>query len=132
MHDSSLKTPLATTIIMTCAASHICIRTIEVYNQPVLCTCIYIGCYLLFNATCILLYFSSPALLGNTRFRRDARTLEEEEEMWFDQDEYDELDHSLPEALKPKPNDVGIDQILERFFPERKPRFDSGEAKALR
>lgn len=70
--------------------------------------------------------FSSPALLGNTRFRRDARTLEEEEEMWFDQDEYDELDSTLPDTLKPKPNDVAIDQILDRFFPERKSRFDSG------
>merc|ERR1719209_2379569 len=30
-----------------------------------------------------------PSMLRNNRFRRDARALEEEEEMWFDQEEPD-------------------------------------------
>ena len=42
---------------------------------------------------------SVPSILRNnhSRFRREARTLEEEEEMWFDQeDEIEEADRVMP------------------------------------
>ena len=33
------------------------------------------------------LYWSVPSILRSNRYRRDARCLEEEEEIWFDQDD---------------------------------------------
>ena len=33
------------------------------------------------------LFYSTPSILRNNRIRRDARSLEEEEEMWFDNDD---------------------------------------------
>ena len=40
---------------------------------------------------------SVPSILRNNRFRREARTLEEEEEMWFDQeDEIEDADGVMP------------------------------------
>ncbi|VDI30748.1 serine/threonine-protein phosphatase 4 regulatory subunit 3A-like isoform X1 [Mytilus edulis] len=41
--------------------------------------------------------FESTSVLRNHRYRRDARTLEEEEEMWFDEDdETEDLDSMVP------------------------------------
>ena len=51
--------------------------------------------------------------MRNNRFRRDARTLEEEEEMWFDQDdEIEDGDTPTPmsDILKTK-LDADFDQI---------------------
>ncbi len=62
---------------------------------------------------------SVPSILRNNRFRRDARTLEEEEELWFDQDdELEEGDGILPmtDTLKTKLDtdfDHQINKILE-------------------
>lgn len=62
---------------------------------------------------------SVPSILRNNRFRRDARTLEEEEELWFDQDdELEEGDALMPmtDSLKSKLDtdfDHQINKILE-------------------
>lgn len=40
---------------------------------------------------------SVPSILRNSRYRRDQRQLEEEEEMWFnDEEEFDEGDSVVP------------------------------------
>ena len=73
---------------------------------------------------------STPTVLGGAggRFRRETRTLEEEEEMWFDQDEYDEPDSlQLPDVLKPK-QDLSLDQFINRYFHDRKSYFGDGGA----
>ena len=54
-----------------------------------------------------------PSILRNNRFRRDARSMEEEEEMWFDQDEdLDEGEAIVPanDIMKTK-IDTDFDQI---------------------
>ena len=62
---------------------------------------------------------SMPSILRNNRFRRDARSMDEDEELWFDQeDDYDEQDPVMPmtDMLKAK-LDNDFDQIgkfLER------------------
>ena len=56
---------------------------------------------------------SMPSILRNNRFRRDARSMEEEEEMWFDQDEdLDEGEAIVPanDIMKTK-IDTDFDQI---------------------
>ena len=65
--------------------------------------------------------FSATSLLRNARYQRDPRTLEEEEEMWFDQD--DEVDDAEPivpmnDMLKSK-LDADLDQI-NRFMEIKK------------
>lgn len=46
--------------------------------------------------------FSVPSILRNSRYRRDQRQLEEEEEMWFNED--DDFDDG--EAVVPAANDI--------------------------
>lgn len=60
-----------------------------------------------------------PILHASKRFRRDARAMEEEEEIWFDgEDEYEDSESMLPmsEVLKPKSDSVfdHINRFLER------------------
>ncbi|XP_064623783.1 serine/threonine-protein phosphatase 4 regulatory subunit 3-like [Lineus longissimus] len=65
---------------------------------------------------------SVPSILRNNRFRRDARTLEEEEEMWFDQeDELEDGETIVPVAdmLKGSKLDSDLDQI-NRLIENRK------------
>lgn len=45
---------------------------------------------------------SVPSILRNSRYRRDQRQLEEEEEMWFNED--DDFDDG--EAVVPAANDI--------------------------
>jgi hypothetical protein len=46
------------------------------------------------------MFLNMPSILRNNRFRRDARALEEEEEMWFDQEEPD-LDAPDSNVVRP-------------------------------
>lgn len=68
-------------------------------------------------ASCINLYFSTTSLLRNHRYRRDARTLEEEEEMWFEEDEPEDLD-PVSDVLRSS-LDSDFEQI-NRFIGSRK------------
>ena len=67
--------------------------------------------------------FSVPSILRNNRFRRDARSMEEEEEMYFEAEEdLDDDDTMLPmsEMLKPKFADNEFDQIKNKMLESRK------------
>ncbi|KAL7987215.1 hypothetical protein Chor_006134 [Crotalus horridus] len=48
---------------------------------------------------------SVPSILRSNRFRRDARTLEEDEEMWFNEDEEEEGEAIVPPVEKSKSED---------------------------
>ena len=61
---------------------------------------------------------SVPSILRN-RFRRDPRSLEEEEEMWFDQEEEIEDGETIPEMLKAK-IEPDLDQINRMIIESRK------------
>ncbi|KAK3093571.1 hypothetical protein FSP39_017545 [Pinctada imbricata] len=65
----------------------------------------------------------ATSLLQNNRFRRDARTLEEEEEMWFEQDDdVDDSEPIVPMNDVPKSKlDADLDQI-NRFLESKKVR----------
>ncbi len=80
---------------------------------------------------------SMQSLVRNNRFRRDARSLEEEEEIWFDQDE----DYEEPDSMPPMTDmlrtkiDTDFDQInryLERNrSPGSKSLFNITKCKRL-
>ena len=58
--------------------------------------------------------FSTPSILRNNRLRRDTRALEEEEEMWFDNDDdFEDADNILPMAdmLKTRVESAEFDQF---------------------
>lgn len=79
--------------------------------------------YLLTNVICVcMLVFSMRSILRNHRFRRDARTLEDEEEMWFNTDEEDLEDGEavVPPSDKMKSDEDLMDPISK--FMERKKR----------
>lgn len=67
--------------------------------------------------------FSMRSILRNHRFRRDARTLEDEEEMWFNTDEEDLEDGEavVPPSDKMKSDEDLMDPISK--FMERKKRM---------
>lgn len=69
--------------------------------------------------SCIILS-SMRSILRNHRFRRDARTLEDEEEMWFNTDEDDSEDGEavVPPSDKMKSEDDLMEPISK--FMERK------------
>lgn len=48
---------------------------------------------------------SVPSILRSNRFRRDAKTLEEDEEMWFNEDEEEEGKPVVASVEKSKPED---------------------------
>ena len=101
------------------------IRRLFIYAWSDITLLIAMCCTLLLWLCC-----STPTVLGGAggRFRRETRTLEEEEEMWFDQDEYDEPDSlQLPDVLKPK-QDLSLDQFINRYFHDRKSYFGDGGA----
>lgn len=66
---------------------------------------------------------SMRSILRNHRFRRDARTLEDEEEMWFNTDEEDLEDGEavVPPSDKMKSDEDLMDPISK--FMERKKRM---------
>ena len=70
----------------------------------------------------ICVFSMAPILQSTKRFRRDARSMEEEEEIWFDGDEeFEETDNILPMTdmlNRPTNKDTVFDQI-NRFL-ERK------------
>ncbi|XP_036604926.1 serine/threonine-protein phosphatase 4 regulatory subunit 3B isoform X2 [Petaurus breviceps papuanus] len=57
--------------------------------------------------------------LNSNRFRRDARTLEEDEEMWFNEDEEEEGEAVVPPGEKSKPEDDFPDSY-EKFMETKK------------
>lgn len=69
--------------------------------------------------TCALLV-SMRSILRNHRFRRDARTLEDEEEMWFNTDEEDLEDGEA--VVRPSEKMKGEEDLMEPIskFMERK------------
>lgn len=69
-----------------------------------------------------MLVSSMRSILRNHRFRRDARTLEDEEEMWFNTDEEDLEDGEavVPPSDKMKSDEDLMDPISK--FMERKKR----------
>lgn len=79
--------------------------------------------YLLVNVICMSACFSMRSILRNHRFRRDARTLEDEEEMWFNTDEEDLEDGEavVPPSDKMKSDEDLMDPISK--FMERKKRM---------
>uniref|UniRef100_G3WMW8 Protein phosphatase 4 regulatory subunit 3B n=1 Tax=Sarcophilus harrisii TaxID=9305 RepID=G3WMW8_SARHA len=62
---------------------------------------------------------SVPSILRSNRFRRDARTLEEDEEMWFNEDEEEEGEAVVPPGEKSKPEDDFPDSY-EKFMETKK------------
>uniref|UniRef100_A0A671P0D6 Serine/threonine-protein phosphatase 4 regulatory subunit 3 n=1 Tax=Sinocyclocheilus anshuiensis TaxID=1608454 RepID=A0A671P0D6_9TELE len=74
---------------------------------------------------------SMRSILRNHRFRRDARTLEDEEEMWFNTDEEDLEDGEavVPPSDKMKSDEDLMDPISK--FMERKKLKDSEEKEVL-
>lgn len=60
------------------------------------------------------MFFSTPSILRNNRLRRDTRALEEEEEMWFDNDDdFEDTDNIMPMAdmLKTRVESAEFDQF---------------------
>lgn len=66
---------------------------------------------------------SVPALLRNTRFRRDPRQLDEEEEMWFnDDDDIEDGEAVVPagnssELIARNKVDADLDSLGKPFYP---------------
>nr|XP_034966831.1 serine/threonine-protein phosphatase 4 regulatory subunit 3B isoform X1 [Zootoca vivipara] len=62
---------------------------------------------------------SVPSILRSNRFRRDARTLEDDEEMWFNEDEEEEGEAVVPPVEKSKTEDDFPDSY-EKFMETKK------------
>ncbi|NXA67933.1 P4R3B phosphatase, partial [Mohoua ochrocephala] len=62
---------------------------------------------------------SVPSILRSNRFRRDARALEEDEEMWFNEDEEEEGEAVVPPVEKSKQEDDFPDSY-EKFMEAKK------------
>ncbi|XP_033001004.1 serine/threonine-protein phosphatase 4 regulatory subunit 3B isoform X4 [Lacerta agilis] len=62
---------------------------------------------------------SVPSILRSNRFRRDARTLEDDEEMWFNEDEEEEGEAVVPPVEKSKSEDDFPDSY-EKFMETKK------------
>ncbi|XP_054842681.1 serine/threonine-protein phosphatase 4 regulatory subunit 3B isoform X1 [Eublepharis macularius] len=62
---------------------------------------------------------SVPSILRSNRFRRDARALEEDEEMWFNEDEEEEGEAVIPPVEKSKSEDDFPDSY-EKFMETKK------------
>ncbi|KFU98075.1 Serine/threonine-protein phosphatase 4 regulatory subunit 3B, partial [Pterocles gutturalis] len=62
---------------------------------------------------------SVPSILRSNRFRRDARALEEDEEMWFNEDEEEEGEAVVPPVEKSKQEDDFPDSY-EKFMENKK------------
>lgn len=62
---------------------------------------------------------SVPSILRSNRFRRDARALEEDEEMWFNEDEEEESETVIPPVEKSKSEDDFPDSY-EKFMETKK------------
>ncbi|XP_039200302.1 serine/threonine-protein phosphatase 4 regulatory subunit 3B isoform X1 [Crotalus tigris] len=62
---------------------------------------------------------SVPSILRSNRFRRDARTLEEDEEMWFNEDEEEEGEAIVPPVEKSKSEDE-FPESYEKFMETKK------------
>ncbi|NXG17755.1 P4R3B phosphatase, partial [Grallaria varia] len=62
---------------------------------------------------------SVPSILRSNRFRRDARALEEDEEMWFNEDEEEEGEAVVPPVEKSKQEDDFPD-CYEKFMETKK------------
>ncbi|XP_054329873.1 serine/threonine-protein phosphatase 4 regulatory subunit 3B isoform X17 [Pongo pygmaeus] len=62
---------------------------------------------------------SVPSILRSNRFRRDAKTLEEDEEMWFNEDEEEEGKAVVAPVEKSKPEDDFPDNY-EKFMETKK------------
>lgn len=64
------------------------------------------------------------SILRNHRFRRDARTLEDEEEMWFntDEDELEDGEAVVPPSDKSKSGEQDLMEPISKFM-ERKKRM---------
>ncbi|OCT79730.1 hypothetical protein XELAEV_18026540mg [Xenopus laevis] len=59
---------------------------------------------------------SVPSILRSNRFRRDARALEDDEELWFNEDDEEEGEAVVPPVEKTKPEDdfpEGYEKFLE-------------------
>ena len=63
-----------------------------------------------------IIYFSVSLIMRNSRYRRDPRQLEEDEEMWFnDEDEIeDEEQVNEHKDLDDEFDQIGIGKILEK------------------
>nr|XP_045002772.1 serine/threonine-protein phosphatase 4 regulatory subunit 3B isoform X3 [Jaculus jaculus] len=62
---------------------------------------------------------SVPSILRSNRFRREAKAMEEDEEMWFNEDEDDEGKTVVPAVEKSKPEDDFPDSY-EKFMETKK------------
>ncbi|XP_060610582.2 serine/threonine-protein phosphatase 4 regulatory subunit 3B isoform X1 [Anolis sagrei] len=62
---------------------------------------------------------SVPSILRSNRFRRDARTLEDDEEMWFNEDEEEEGEAIVPPGEKSKAED-DFPESYEKFMETKK------------
>lgn len=65
------------------------------------------------------MFYSVPSILRSNRFRRDARTLEEDEEMWFNEDEEEEGEAIVPPVEKSKSED-DFPESYEKFMETKK------------
>ncbi|XP_037260940.1 serine/threonine-protein phosphatase 4 regulatory subunit 3B isoform X5 [Falco biarmicus] len=68
---------------------------------------------------------SVPSILRSNRFRRDARALEEDEEMWFNEDEEEEGEAVVPPIEKSKQEDDFPDSY-EKFMETKKASAANG------
>lgn len=71
----------------------------------------------LFSCVC---FSSMRSILRNHRFRRDARTLEDEEEMWFnDEEDLEDGEAVVPPSDKMK-NDEDLMDPISKFMERKK------------
>uniref|UniRef100_A0A2K6MZ47 Protein phosphatase 4 regulatory subunit 3B n=1 Tax=Rhinopithecus bieti TaxID=61621 RepID=A0A2K6MZ47_RHIBE len=73
----------------------------------------------LYKTTVIICNFIVPSILRSNRFRRDAKALEEDEEMWFNEDEEEEGKVIVAPVEKSKPEDDFPDNY-EKFMETKK------------
>ncbi|XP_017715378.1 PREDICTED: serine/threonine-protein phosphatase 4 regulatory subunit 3B [Rhinopithecus bieti] len=69
--------------------------------------------------TTVIISYSVPSILRSNRFRRDAKALEEDEEMWFNEDEEEEGKVIVAPVEKSKPEDDFPDNY-EKFMETKK------------
>lgn len=82
-------------------------------------------CYELLNHCSMLWYisYSVPSILRSNRYRRDAKALEEDEEMWFNEEEEDEGKTVVASMEKSKSEDDFPDSY-EKFMETKKGIFN--------
>lgn len=78
-----------------------------------------------------MIYFSVPSILRNSRYRRDQRQMDEEEEMWFNEDDdFDDSESVLSASNDILTKKIDTDKIMEKKQPEANgPKINNNSQK---